>query len=181
MKPKTKIEARMCELAQQLPPLPQPVGEQRDHDGLQAMGDQGDKHRRGVEEEVPQEGTDAAHDEGSCRIQQHGGCVDHHIAEIQMPAGDGNRENAQRQDHIHRGQEAGQGQPERAAPAKAHRGCVQGKHLRIRSREQRRCPAPCAAVMDGYLTASKAASSAAIRSFTFSVPMERRIVLGRMP
>ena len=32
-----------------------------------------------------------------------------------------------------------------------------------------------------YLIASNAASRAAIRSFTFSVPMERRIVFGLMP
>ena len=32
-----------------------------------------------------------------------------------------------------------------------------------------------------YETAAKAASRAAIRSFTFSVPMDRRMVLGRMP
>ena len=32
-----------------------------------------------------------------------------------------------------------------------------------------------------YFTASNAASRAAIRSFTFSVPMDRRIVFGLMP
>ena len=32
-----------------------------------------------------------------------------------------------------------------------------------------------------YFTAPNAASSAAMRSFTFSVPMDRRMVLGLMP
>ncbi len=40
---------------------------------------------------------------------------------------------------------------------------------------------PCISALFYYLTASNAASSAAIRSFTFSVPMDRRIVFGLMP
>ena len=83
---------------------------QRNHHSLQAVRDERDKHRGGIEEEVPQKRTDTAHHKGRERIQQNTGRADDHIVQVQMPAGHRDAERAQ--GNVHGQQYRRHGQPE---------------------------------------------------------------------
>ncbi len=46
------------------------VRDQRDRDGLQAVGDERDEHRRRIKEQIAEEGADAADEERADRVEQ---------------------------------------------------------------------------------------------------------------
>ena len=92
--------------------LPELVGKEGDHHGLQPVRDQRDKHGGRIKQKIPKEGADASHGKGFERIEQNGGKADHDIVQIEMAAGNRNAEGAERNIDRHqdgRGREADRG------------------------------------------------------------------------
>lgn len=77
-------------------------------DRLHPVRDEGDKHRRGIKEQIAEERPDAPDEEGGKGIEQDRRRADHDVVEIEVSAWDGDAEGAerdvQRREHCRHGQ-----------------------------------------------------------------------------
>ena len=73
------------------------------------MGEEGNEHGERIEEEISQECTYAAYEEGTGRVKDESGSDDDHVVQIEVAAGDRNAEG--RKGDVHGHEETADGEP----------------------------------------------------------------------